>query len=940
MYKMNIKNSIKILFVSLAVILSIGQIFAQKQDTTVVNLGYGETVTSDEATVAAGVAQAKDLSKFFAINPTNALYGQIPGLTVLQNGGDWWGQNATLMVRGQANLNNTSQALVLIDGFERSLSTITVNEIESITVLKDAGATAIYGQRGANGVIVVTTKRGIEQGMKVDFSYERSMNQPFRMPKMLDAYGYANAMNEALALDGKDYLYSKEQLDAYKNSTYPDYYPNVNWFDEVLRNTGYVNDVNATFRGGKGKTRYFVSLNYLGGQGLLKQDRSSATNYSTQLNYDRANIRTNLDIEVTKSTMLKFNLSGRISGTNRPGKSTSTNLFGNLFGTPANAFPVQYEDGQWGGSAVYTRNPIADVNETGFATSNERTFYADLTLEQDLSALLEGLSVSGAVSFDNNVAYWDSKTKQYAYAYRTAEIDEINGELYNQTSTEFGENTALAFNTSFGGQNRHANGIIKAKYNQQWGKHKFNGMLLFHADQEVGLGINNTFHRINYAGQFHYAYDNKYMADLSMSYSGNNILPEDNRFRFYPALSLGWLISNEDFLKDSEVVNSLKLRASAGLSGLEPNTMYLDVPKYSGGTNYYYQDNNTSLGGLQEDRRANPDINPEKSFMSNVGVDAVLFNKLSLNVDAFYEKRSQILVSEANSVSRVIGVAATQVAEGIVENKGVEVGALWNQSIGDFKYAIGAQYSFARNKIVEQNEVYRAWDYLKRTGHPVGQTFGLQDKGFWGVNDGLNGTNNISPDGVAYTYTTVLKPGDVKYVDQNGDKVIDQFDMVSIGHNWLPEMYYSFTLDAEYKGVGVNALFQGVSNVSTNLNTAGIFWPLYNNNNISEFSNDRWTPATANTATLPRLTPEKNDNNYRTSTIWQRDASYLKLRTVELYYNLPSTIVEKVKLKRAKVFVRGMNLFSIDNIKTMDPEELGTVYPTLKSYNIGLSVGF
>ena len=937
---MNIKNIIKILFVSLAGILSIGQIFAQEQDSSVVNLGYGVTVTSDEVTAAAGVAEAKDLSKFFAINPTNALYGQIPGLTVLQNGGDWWGQSATLMVRGQANLNNTSQALVLIDGFERSLSTIAVTEIENVTVLKDAGATAIYGQRGANGVILVTTKRGLSEGMQVDFSYERSMNQPFRMPQMLDAYGYANAMNEALTLDGQDYLYSKEQLDAYKNGTFPAHYPNVNWFDEVLRTTGHVDDVNATFKGGKGRTRYFVSLNYMGGQGLLKQDRLDDVNYSTQLNYNRANIRTNLDIEVTKSTLLKFNLAGRVSGTNRPGGATSTNLFGALYGTPANAIPVQYDDGQWAGSAIYGNNPVGTVNETGFATSNERTFYADLTLEQDLSSLLDGLSVSGAVSFDNNVSYWDSKTKGYEYVYRTADIDEINGELYNHTSTSFGENTALGFNTSFGGQNRHANGIIKAKYNQQWDKHKLNAMLLFHADQEVGLNINNTFHRINYAGQFQYAYDNKFMADLSMSYSGNNILPSSNQFRFYPALSLGWLMSNEDFLKDSEVINSLKLRASAGLSGLEPNVQYLQAQKYGGGKEYFYQDNNTKLGGLKEDRRANPDIHPEKSLMSNLGVDAVLFNNLSLNVDAFYEKRSQILVSEANSVSRVIGVAATQVTDGVVENKGIEVGALWSQSIGDFNFAIGAQYSFARNKIIEQNEVFRAWDYLERTGNPVGQIFGLEDNGFWGVNEGLNGTDNVSPDGVAYTYTTVLKPGDVKYVDQNGDKVIDQFDMVAIGHNWLPEMYYSFTLDAEYKGLGVSALFQGVSNVSTNLNTADIFWPLYNNNNISTFSNDRWTPATASTATLPRLTPEKNDNNYRTSTIWQRDASYLKLRTVELYYHLPSSVVEKVKLKRAKVFVRGMNLFSIDNIDIMDPEELGTVYPTLKSYNIGLSVGF
>jgi len=313
---------------------------------------------------------------------------------------------------------------------------------------------------------------------------------------------------------------------------------------------------------------------------------------------------------------------------------------------------------------------------------------------------------------------------------------------------------------------------------------------------------------------------------------------------------------------------------------------------------------------------------------------------LSLNADVFYEERSQILVSEASSTSNVIGVGATMVSDGIVENKGFEVGALWQDKIGDFSYSVGAQYSMAQNEIIEQNEVFREWDYLKRTGHPVGQTFGLQDAGFWGVNDGLNGTDNVSPDGVEYTFTQVLKPGDVKYIDKNGDNKIDEFDVEAIGNNWLPEINYAFTLGAEYKGVGFNAILQGASNVSVNLNTPSVFWPLYNNNNISDFSNDRWTPATAATATLPRLTPEKNDNNYRTSTIWQRDASFLKLRTLEVYYHLPTTLVEKVKLKRAKVFFRGMNLFSIDNIEVMDPEEIGAVYPTLTSYNVGVSVGF
>lgn len=927
------------LFVSLTSLLPHGQSAAQILDSTLVQLGYDASFTVDETSFAIGVATAGDLSRYFAINASNSLYGQIPGLTVLQNGGNWWAQEATMFVRGRANLDNTSSPLILIDGFERWISAITVEEIENVTILKDAAATALYGQRGANGVILITTKRGINTGMKVNVSYEHSVNQPFRMPQMLNAYGYANAVNEALSLDGLDYRYSKAQLDAYRDGTYPEYYPNVNWFDEVLRNRGFVNDVNVTFRGGKERTRYYVALNYLGGEGLLRQDRNQ-NNYSTQLSYNQANLRVNLDIDVTRTTTMKFNLAGRISGFNRPGKSAPNTIFSLLYETPANAYPVQYEDGMWGGSTTYRRNLIADVNETGFATSHDRTFFADLTLTQDLNKVLQGLSLSAAASFDNSLGYWDQKVKDYVYVYRTADIDEVNNNLYNLTSSSFGEQTDLAFSTSFGGQLRHANGIIRANYNRNWGKHKFNAMVLFHADSEVGMGQNNTYHRINNAGHFHYVFDKKYLADLTLSYSGNNILPVRNRFRFYPALSLGWLVSEENMIKEINAINALKLRISAGWVGLEPNVRYLDLQKFGEGGNYYYGDNNSSQRGLQEDRRANPNVNPEKSFVSNIGLDTRLFSNLSLHVDLFYENRSQILVSDANSTSNVMGLAGTMVADGIVENKGVEAGMSWNQKMENFSYSLGAQYSFARNKIIEQNEIFHEWDYLKRTGQRVGQPFGLQDDGFWGVNDGLNGENNISPDGVEYTYTSVLKPGDVKYVDQNGDKKIDEFDMVPIGYSQLPEMYFSFSLSALYKNIGMHAIFQGVSNVSEMLNTKDIFWPLYDNGNISTFSNDRWTPATATTATLPRLTPEKNNNNYIANTVWQRDASYLKLRTLEFYYNLPSSVVNKMKINNAKLFVRGLNLFSIDNIHIMDPEETGKVYPTLRSYNVGVSIEF
>ena len=937
---MNIRIIIKTLFVSCTSLMTMGLSIAQEPDSVnLVNLGYQVTRTAEEVTAAVGVANAKNLSKYFAINPTNAMYGQIPGLTVMQNGGNWWAQPASLYIRGQANLDNTSAPLVLIDGFERDLATITVQEIESVTILKDAGATALYGQRGANGVILVTTRRGKDEDMKVDFSYEFSSNQPFRMPKMLDAYGYASAMNEALALDGREFRYTKEQLDAYKNGTYPEYYPNVNWFDEVLANTGLVHDFNGTFQGGRGRTHYFVAINYLEGDGLLRQDRNT-NDYSTQLSYRRGNMRANLDIELTKTTELRFNLAGRISGTNRPGRSTAPNLFSLLYNTPDNAFPVQYADGTWGGTPIYNQNPVAQVNATGFSSSHERTLFGDITLNQELSVIAEGLSVSGAVAFDNDVAYWDSKRRDYAYSYRTALIDEINERLYDFRSTLYGEETALAFNTTFGGQQLNTNAVIRANYDRVWGKHKIQALTLFHANHYVGMGQNNTFNRINFANQLHYAFDKKYLADVTLSYSGNNILPKENRFQYYPAVSLGWLLSEENFLQEVDGIQLLKLRASAGFSGLEQNVFHLHLESYGGGSGYFYGVNNVNLGGQQENRRANPYVLPEKSKQVNVGVDARLFRGLQLNADVFYEERSNILVSDAHSTSPVIGIWGTLVSDGIVENKGFELAALWEDHMGDFSYFLGAQYAFARNEIIEQNEVFREWDYLRRTGRSVGQPFGLEHAGFWGENDGLNGVNSMSPDGVAYTYTSVLKPGDVRYIDQNGDNIIDEFDMVAIGYSWLPEVTYAVNLGAAYKGIGVHAILQGVSNVSVNLNTPSIFWPLYNNNNISEFSNDRWTPATASTATLPRLTPDMNHNNYRASTVWRRDASFLKLRLLEVYYHLPVSMVERAGLNRARIFFRGMNLFSIDHIKIMDPEATGANYPTLKSFNVGLHVGF
>lgn len=887
--------------------------------------------TVDATTFAISTLSAEQLSKYSVTNPGNALYGQLPGLTVLQNGGDIWSQNPSFFVRGVATLGPKAP-LVLVDGFERDLGSLSVAEIESISVLKDAGALAIYGVKGANGVILVTTKRGSVDKLTIDASYEYGVNQPFRMPEMLDAYGYANAVNEALILDGKAPRYSVSELDAYKNGTYPDYYPNVDWLDEIMKEYGLSHELNLSFTGGTKAARYYTTINYMNQTGLMNE-QDMGYDFSTQSKFEKLNIRANMDIDVTKSTLLKINLAGRLLGYNRPGRSAS-NIISSASRLPSNAYPVKYEDGAWGGSNVYGDNPLAQINAIGYGKSLERTIFADITLMQDLSDLVEGLSFSASAGTDNYVSYWDNKSKEYAYDVRTADIDEINGNLYNEVSETKSEETELIAGNSVGDQWRTVNIVGQINYDKKWGNHQLNSGVYFHQDEIAGNEQYLTYRTQTLALQGHYANNNKYFADLTVAYSGTSILPKENRFGLYPALSVGWIISEEGFLKESDLVNKLKLRASAGLVGLEPTGVDLDQQKYYSGGVYRFGQDNAGYGGIYEAALPNVDYKPEQAMIANVGIDATLLKGFNFTVDAFFQERSNILVSEAGTVSQTVGVGLALVNEGVVQNKGVEVSARWSQNLGDFNYFLGGNFSFARNKIIEQNETYRPYDYLKRTGNSVGQTFGLVADGFFDQTAIDNNTD-------IYFYEDELKPGDVKYKDLNHDGFIDDFDMQAIGHNQIaPEMYYGFTFGAEFKGIGITAQFQGAENLNVYLNTPSVYRPLVNNVSISTFSNDRWTPSTAATATLPRLTVDQNLNNYRANTIWVQDGSYLKLRRLEMYYNLPEGLLSKLKIQKASVYVRGMNLLSFDDIEIMDPEEIRMVYPTLKSIHFGMKFTF
>ena len=923
--KVSFRNMVKVLPVQESNI----QVILDNSDKNIY-LGYGRAKQADRVTSSIDVAYSDDLTKSSVNNPEESLYGQLAGLAVLQNGGDPWNRRPDMFIRGKGTYSSNSM-LVLVDGFERDFSSLSLDEIESVSVLKDGAALSMYGQRGANGVILVTTKRGEYDSFHVDFSLDRGNVMPFRTPDFLDAYDYARAVNEASALDGNPFVYSEWDLQDFQSGDQPFFFPDVDWFDETLKDFGTRTDFNASFRGGGEAVKYFVSLNYQNERGVL-DNTTLDDRYNSQMKYDRFNFRTNLDIDLSPTTRFLINVAGNIDGRKEPGARIA-NIFDALYSIPSGAFPIKSINGEWGGTEYYDNNPVALVSSTGLRTPHSREISADGRLIQDLSDFLPGLSADVAVAYDNMAAYWESKTRGFVYESVSVSRNPETGAITDTTIAAYGSDTDLQASDNFGGQRRHATLTGKLNYVTSWGNSDLETTLLYHQDKRVNDGQYNTFLHQNIVASASYGYKNRYFIDGILSYNGSNVLPENNRWGFFPAVSGAWLLSREDFLLDNPTVSFLKLRASWGLNGnniMSPN-LY-DQGYFSGGT-YYFTDNNNSDGGIVEGQLAAEDLTYEKSYKSNLGLDLEMFSRLQITVDAFYEKRTDIIASSNGSVPVLIGVGRPVQNVGIVENKGFETSFNWEENRGDFNYHIGGNFSFARNKILEMNEEFQPYDYLKQTGNPVGQQFGLESVGFF--------ADEAEIENSPKQLFSEVRPGDVKYKDQNGDNIIDQLDIVPMGYaGGYPEMYFAGTIGLEWKGLGVDALFQGIANQTLYLNTKSVFWPLRGQNTITTFSADRWTPETKETATLPRLSLLENANNYRRNDIWLTSGDYLKLRRVEVYYKFSDSLLNKLKMKSAKIYVRGMNLFSLDNIDVVDPEEIGVTYPTMASYHLGINLGF
>lgn len=917
-----------------------------KYSDEVVQIGYHKAQRLEESTSSVSTVYNEDFNKRSAKNIANSLFGYGTGLTTLQGSGRYADAEPTFFVRGLQSLS-TNNPLILVDGIERDITDVTPEEVETVTVLKDAAAVAIYGNKGINGVVNITTKRGAYNTREIKFTYDHGFGWQARKPKFVNSYDYANAMNEALVNDGLTARYTQDELKAFQYGQYPYLYANVDWLGETYRDMDATNIYNISFRGGASKFRYYAMANLTTNKGFIANPYMN-DGYSTQDQYSRANLRTNLDIDLTEKTKLKLNLLGILSETRTPGANADdkegADLWDMIYTLPSAAFPARLENGTWGGSATWagTKNPLAVSQAAAYTKFHERTLFADMTLTQDLSSITPGLGASGMLSYDNYAQYWENHSKTFVYGSNSVTAWE-NNLPRNTTYYTDGKESSMGSDAKCIAFTRVFNFAATLFYDKQINEaNKIYSQLKWDYEYRNTKGTDQTWYRQNASFYTHYGYKDKYFADMSIIASASNKLAPGHRWSVSPTIGLAWIMSKENFMKDISWINFMKLRASFGV--INTDRLPLDdddeVTNYweqtYGGGSFYPFDTNYSVGtqSWSLGRLASLNSTHEKAYKYNFGLDASLFNGLDFSFDAYYERRSDIWVSSSGHYSSVLGFTAPYENGGIVDSWGVEIGANYRKRIADVTLNVGANFTLAKNEIIEQMEEPRMYDNLITTGNPLKQTYGMQVIGYFKDQTDIENSPKQA--------FGEVNPGDIKYKDVNGDNIIDANDKVAIGYSTTaPEIYYSFNLGAEWKGLGFDAMFQGTGRYSAVLNTKSLYWPLINNTTISqEYYDNRWTPENQD-AKYPRLSSQSNENNYQTNTLWLADRSFLKLRSVELYYKFPQALMKKSKiLNNAKVYVRGVDLLCFDKINIADPEVYGATYPLTRSVVAGLTIGF
>ena len=856
------------------------------------------------------------------------LAGRIPGLYVQQTGSSPGADGANFLIRGLTTFG-PGAVRALVDGVVRPFNDVDINEVESITVLKDAASLAWYGLRNGNGVILVTTRKGSALRSNIHFDVQTGVQQPEKIIKPLDSYQFATLYNEALRNDGAQPIYNDATLSAYQTNTEPYKFPNNRYTDTFLKNSAMSQRYVLSADGGSNTVRYFALLSYFNQDGLFREAKT--TDFNANIGFSRFNFRGNVDFDVNKNLTVGLNVAGRSENYRQPGNIEAGTLLGLLYNTPPNAFPIQNADGSYGGNSQFQNNPLGLLRDRGYSNFVTRVLMTTIDVRQKLGFLTPGLSANVNFSYDVQGTYLSGLNRDY-------QVVDMSG----TTPVIFRNQTPLGYRTAvFGATNQRSETWAGLDYDRSFGPHSIN------ASVRGQRNVSTAPERLDFRGQglssrVDYSYKDRYYLGFVGSYSGSENFPPGKRYGFFPAVSAGWVVSDEAFMTRSALLSYLKLRVSYGQAGSSdiggarfPFEQFFGRNTGAGG--YTFGTGFSATNSANEVSIANPDITWETITTVNTGLDLNLFrNALSLSVDLFRTNRKGILTQSA--IPSLLGQTLT-VNAGEVQSEGVELALSYTKQVGAFGLSIYGNGTATNDRVLAENGQAGLPEYQRTTGRIVGSRLVF-------VSDGIFQNQAQIDASPRQTLSGKVTPGDIKYKDVGGingtpDGVIDNLDRIRLNERDTPKAYFGFGTVLRYKLLDLTVHFQGTTGRTLDIQGLVNAGP----NSLNTESLNRWTPGTAASALYPRLGISDRANNTTPSDFWLVSGDYLRLKNVELGLTLPRSRLERLRIRNARLYVGGFNLFAFDKLALdVDPEipgaGRGSAYPYVKTLYAGLRISF
>lgn len=886
-------------------------------------------------------------------NLSSALAGKIAGAVVMQRSAEP-GTGADFWIRGISSFGANNRPLILVDGIERPMDLVDPEDIQTFSILKDATATALYGVRGANGIVLITTKRGAESKPKVSAKVEYGFTNPVKVPDLASAEQWLNYYND-IELDASGRLQVQpSEIEKYLNGYDPDLYPNVDWMKTIFKDSASTLRANLSVSGGSSRVRY-----YMGGSVYTESSIFNIADndrYDAQMKYTKYNFRANVDVNITSSTELGLSLSTIYSTRNRPGYSLSEIYTWTLLTTPVSTPPI-YSDGT-AAMPLNGHNPYYFLNQTGYSqdfTSNTQTL---LSLTQDFSGIITpGLKANIRFAWDAYAASTVNRTLSPGQYYADVNADggrDEDGNLIFHEKTPGSDFMSLSSGNS---GNRNTNFEASVSYDRVFDNvHHVSGMFNFNMREYInnfpgssfinGIPYRNT----GIAGRATYSYDNRYFGEFNFGYNGSENFAPKHRFGFFPSFAVGYIISNERFWEPlSPVISHLKFKASYGEIGNDQiggnRRFAFNTEMQSGVAGYIWGEEShisPNYSGISTGVPGNEDVSWEKAIKKNLGFELGMLNSsINLSVDYFYEKRSGIFIMQ-QSIPSIVGHNVTQYVNlGKMRNEGIDATLEYNRQFGDWFVSARGTFTYNRNNLVDNDKPSQVWAYQNEAGFAYLQQRGLIALGLFESEDDVA----RSP---VQTFGGEVRPGDIKYKDINGDGVIDSYDRVAIGYSYIPEINYGFGVSVSWKGIDLSVFFQGVGHITRLLSGASFFgaseniW--YKGQIYAEVAENRWTIENPDpNAMYPRLAVTKVANNQEPSTYWQRDCSFIRLKNAEVGYTFPKKWFAKAGITNVRLYLTGNNLLTFSKFKLWDPElesANGAKYPQMRTGAVGLNVNF